>query len=1027
MLSFIFRKTTGFIILSILLCALGLWAATQLPVMMYPQTRRPMVSIRFSHPGISAIDFQRDYADRIEPGLAGLDNVDIVETTYSSDSSSITLTFDWEIESDDARDAVESAMTSISSGLPSEIRDSYSIRFREGENAGYIVMGATSVSTSPEKLMELLKANVEPRLQAIRDVEEYQLSGLEELRVTVTLNHEALLSYGLSIADVNVAFQAGLSPQPLGTIRESGERYSVRLGKSDHDLVALPALEIGRTGDTIVTLDDVADIDVQYTVPGRVFMIDDKPAVQISLTPVEGGNLNRMTADLLTLTEEARAAGQVPADTDFTLYVDPAKYITRSINQVIKAALVGGTLAILIVFLILGEPRNTLIIALSLPISILLSFLLMYVFGVSLNLISLGGFALAVGMIVDSTIVVMENIHRWRREDTRILTPAIWKQLVMDSTRQVRSPVLSSTLTSVLVFLPLSFSAPLANAILGDQARTVVFALLCSLYVSLSIVPIIAWLLFKGKKTQNVDHLTARGFAKISEPVMGAIVGTYRRLLQRLISKRLYAGIFLAMVLTAMTLLVVVLLPQLPKEIMSRPQSDRIVVFFRHNDYQTSTDIMENLMPELRNRMSSALQGIVYQSYANVSGRMNQLLIDIENPKQVDEAISRLEQAFPSEGLWYFNIQAWDPAALPLPQVFSLQVSVFGPDPAQKVAILDAMQRELNEARLYGRTFTRPSPALTRELILEPRVEVLDGFPGLTSGTLAALARRMLSGTVPMEISDGTYEVSVVAGYAETELDSREKLANILVPYKNSFVPFKHFFNFEEKAGISQIYSENGELAFRLYASDMADVTDTSRRQKEKETRILFAENITMPPGYSYHFDNPRGEIDEAISSLFVAMAISIMLIYLLLCFQFNSLWIPLIILVTIPLGFVGVVVSLFVFKSTLNLNSLLGTILLGGVVVNNAIIMIDFYLNSRRDYPDHRSAIVGTAGLRFQPIVITTLTTIIGMLPIAIGLGSGSAILQPLGVAVSGGLVFSSVLTLFAIPAILSFWSYNP
>jgi hydrophobic/amphiphilic exporter-1 (mainly G- bacteria), HAE1 family len=199
------------------------------------------------------------------------------------------------------------------------------------------------------------------------------------------------------------------------------------------------------------------------------------------------------------------------------------------------------------------------------------------------------------------------------------------------------------------------------------------------------------------------------------------------------------------------------------------------------------------------------------------------------------------------------------------------------------------------------------------------------------------------------------------------------------------------------------------------------------RVQKEQDTKALFAGEIELPPGYSYSFDNPRVEIDDSIRSLFVAMAISVLLIYLLLCFQFNSLWIPLIILVTIPLGFVGVVISLYLFRSTLNLNSLLGTILLGGIVVNNAIIMIDFYLITRKDHPDHLSAIEATAGLRFQPILITTLTTIFGMLPIAVGFGSGSSILQPLGIAVSGGLVLSSFLTLFAIPAILSFWRYNP
>ena len=414
MLKLIFHKTTGFIVFTLILCASGVWLATQLPVMMYPQTRRPMVSIRFSHPGISAVDFERDYADSVEPRLAAIDGVDIMETTYSSDSSTITLTFDWETDSEEARATVESTMYSINGSLPEVVRDAYSIRFREGENAGFIVMGATSAGTPPEELMKLLTASVEPRLQAIADVEEYSLSGLEELKVDVVLDQETMLAYGITIADVQTAFQAGLSPQPLGTLREGDNRYSVRYSCSSRDLAALAGLEIKRIGDTLVALDDIAAIDIRYTVPSRVFLIEDKPAIQITLTPVEGGNLNRMTEQLVAVMEEARDSGQLPADTVFELYIDPAKYIDRSIRQVITAAVIGGVLAVLIVFLILGEIRNTFIIAVSIPASIMLSFALMYAFGVTINLISLGGFALAVGMIVDATIVVMENIHRWQ-------------------------------------------------------------------------------------------------------------------------------------------------------------------------------------------------------------------------------------------------------------------------------------------------------------------------------------------------------------------------------------------------------------------------------------------------------------------------------------------------------------------------------------------------------------------------------------------------------------------------------------
>lgn len=271
-----------------------------------------------------------------------------------------------------------------------------------------------------------------------------------------------------------------------------------------------------------------------------------------------------------------------------------------------------------------------------------------------------------------------------------------------------------------------------------------------------------------------------------------------------------------------------------------------------------------------------------------------------------------------------------------------------------------------------------------------------------------------------MTLSNGLEEVEVSADYPREELDSRQELEDFLIPWEQNFVPLKHFFDFDASRGVSQIYGENGEPAFRLYGMAGFRISDAERIRLQQEAKAYLEEVLILPEGYGYGFDNPRKEMDDSIRSLFLALAISIVLIYLLLAFQFNSLGIPIIILVTIPLGFIGVVLSLRLFDSTLNLNSLLGTILLGGIVVNNAIIMIDFYLKSRGEYPDYKTALVATAAIRFQPVLITTLTTVFGMLPLAVGLGEGSNILQPLGIAVSGGLLVSTLFTVYAVPSLL-------
>lgn len=1020
MIRLVFKHQTGVLLLTLVLAACGIWLLGQLPVLMYPQTQRPQVSVRLNHPGLSALDFQAAYAERVESRLLALDHLELMSSTYSSDSSSWDLLFDWNIKSADARSAVEAAMTTVNSLMPDDLQDSWTVRYREGENAGYLVLGILSDSSSPEQLYQQLVAGVEPSLGKVPDVEDIGIYNVEELKADITLRPEAMLARGITINDVQTALQTGFATQPVGTLTEGDQRFSVRHLRRSTGLASLYQLEVKQWASTSVRLTDIADIDIRYTTPRQVFLVGTRPAVQLTATPVEGGNLTRMSASLIRLMEEARDQGRLPADTEFVFYLDPAKYIQRSIDNVVQSALLGGALAILIVFLVLGEVRNTLIVSLSIPLSITLNFILMYAFGMTLNLISLGGLALAVGMIVDSTIVVTENIHRWRAEANAPLSLAGWQDMVAGATNQVQNAVIGSTLTSVLVFLPIAFTAPLANAILGDQARTVMFSLLCSMVVSLTIVPVLAWLLFRNRRFLARVHEPPRGLAWLSSQVMAVLIRGYRRLLGLVIHRRTSAVLFLLLAAAALAGCLVWVLPGIPRELMATPESDRVVLFFRNDAVSDTTEVVEQVLPGIQERLDACLGTLKVQSFANIRGRMNQIFIDLASPADSADAIARLQKEFVSGGTTYYNVMAWDPAALPLPMTNSLQVSVHGPDASTKVGLLDRMQRLINDSQLYRRSFTRPSPATINELVLTSRNETMGRIGTWSESSLLSLVRRVLGGTASTNLTIDGVEVSVGAKYPASTVDSREKLERFLVPAGSSFVPLKHFFNFTTQTGVSQIYSEDGELVYRLYASLAPGASDSQILEAQQATGKLLEESLELPPGYSWSFDNPRVEMDNALSSLYLALGISVLLMYLLLAWQFNSLTLPLIILLTIPLGLIGVILALSLAGSVLNLNSLLGTILLGGIVVNNAIILIDFYLQLKGDHEHPVETLVMVAGMRFQPILITTLTTIIGMLPLAIGMGGGSSILQPLGVAVAGGLSVSTLLTLFAVPAVL-------
>jgi HAE1 family hydrophobic/amphiphilic exporter-1 len=1017
------------------------------------------VRTSINHPGYSPVDFAKEYAETIESQLLAIEGVDILEVQYGSDRSMFSMTFDWDVDAEEAKADVESAMNSIKNQLPQDFRDDYWVRFFSGENAGFLMVGITSGEDSPEDIYKTLKTAVEPKLNQVQDVEVIEIFNIEDLEITITLNQVALLSYGLTIDDVDSALRAGHLPESIGSLEEGDTDYSVRYTRGIKSLFEVGEIPITRRGNVEVRLQDVADIDIRYVVPRQTFIMDGRRGVQIIATPIDGGNIKMMSEEVVRVLEAERDEGVLPDDTTITTYLDPAEYIDRSISSVVKAALLGAALAMLVVLLALGEFKNTLLIGISLPVTLILSFILMYTFDVSLNLISLGGMALAVGMVVDSSIVVMENIHRVRIAEKPVRGPEHLKDIISEAVAQVRSPVIASILTSILVFLPIPFTAPLTNAILGDQAKVVIFALVFSMIVALTLVPLVAFIVNRREARANAargggpgggpvggpagrpggespDELAygerLTGLKRVSVPVTHRMVRFYMRLLSRLLSRRAAPVVLLGAVSGIFLFAVFVVLPLIPKEIISPPSSDRLVIFMRRATPIESEEVIEEVLPQMERRIQEEVGEYVESTYAEVRGFFNRFFVLLEDTRDADYVMGELQRMFVSDNTWYYHILKWDPAQLPLPRTLDLQINVQGEVEAEKVKILEQARDIINEMELYGWVFTNPSTGFTDELLLSARNETLGTIPGYTENSLISLVRRVLQGTGSVEFEYEGSTVEASAQYPDTLVEGRHNLANFLLPYNQSTVPLKHFFDFSEAQSVSEIVSENGEPIYRVYGAMPPGTAAVKRDEFEAEVQNTLEEKLDLPAGYSLVYENPQAEMDEAIRSLFIALGVSVALIYLLLSFQFNSLKVPLVILVTIPLGILGLIFSLFVFNSTLSLNSLLGAILLSGIVVNNAIIMIDFYLQSLKTSPPRNNeerleTLIEIAGIRFTPIIITTLTTVLGMLPIAIGMGEGSNIIKPLGIAVSGGLFISTLLTLFVVPSILRIINIEP
>jgi HAE1 family hydrophobic/amphiphilic exporter-1 len=333
---------------------------------------------------------------------------------------------------------------------------------------------------------------------------------------------------------------------------------------------------------------------------------------------------------------------------------------------------------------------------------------------------------------------------------------------------------------------------------------------------------------------------------------------------------------------------------------------------------------------------------------------------------------------------------------------------------------MDKAMNLIQDADLYADVQTEPSTEKSQYIILEPRNQIISHTKGIDLQKLAASARVALAGRRVIQMTHKDEPMDIELEYPKNHFQNDDDVQNFLISTPYGGVPFKHFFEFSRTEGITEIIKNGEDKVFQVVAKLKESTPPWQRDLLEDKSKALLEEKLVMPAGYSFQFQDTQEAINTATVGLLIALGISVFLIYVILGIQFNSLFEPLVILMAIPLGLIGVVTSLYVFDSTLSLNSMLGTILLGGIAVNNSILIFDFFKQFRGEFETKKEALIHACSLRITPIMITTLTTILGMMPLAMAMGEGTNVIQPLGIAVSGGLGVSSLMTVFVIPCML-------
>lgn len=1010
MLELLLQRHRIILLIALPIVGAGIFLFLKLPVNMYPNMRKPTIMVNIPHPNYTAEDFHFEFSQMIEERLNALEDLDHMESTYSTGRTRYKMEFSWNTDFDEVKNLVQMEMNHLKNSLPEECEDFSVYSHRSGNS--YMTVAVYSPVLEQKKVYALVEPILRAKFSRVKDAQEITVENVEQLKAEIRLRPRDMLVYGLTPDTVATAIRNGYKNISIGTFRENTNIYNLRVKNGIDTVFDIENLLVAVKGNKKVLLKDLADVKVFYGYPNSIYTANGEPSVMVYASPKEDGNLKQMSEDLKKIIKEAQK--ELPDHIHFYPLIDPSEFIDNAIRNVVQSAIFGAILAVFAIILFLGEWRNTLIIVISIPMTMLISFILMYFFQVTINLISLSGMTLAVGMVIDSSIVIMENIHRHRQRNQE----EDLKKVILLAVKEVRNAVFASTLTSICVFFPLSFTAPLSSAILGDIARTVVFALSASLVTGLFLTPVLAYYFYRNV---NVETIQQGRLVRFSECLVGKMIQFYEAVLRTVLGSKVRCASVFAAAFLVLLFLVIFIAPKITREIIAVPKSNRISVRCANYKITDTQEFLEEMVC-VEKKILDQLGERVVSRYTNIRGtNWANVIVVLPSSNYLDEAVDDLKDILQDDGEWEFHIAGWDPASLPLPNTYGLHIQVSGNDRNVILNLMERISDLIRKENLYRGTSTVPTTRKSDEILLYPRENELEKFPQFASVKLAGMIRTLLNGTQVIKINEKNNKLNIYLEYPEGEAFSIESIMKYQLPYQNKSIPLSHFFDYEVTTGISEIRNDNGTESFNVYAYMNRGEPDYKKGQFEKIIKQKIKEQIEIPEGYTVTFLDTQKVINEAVASLLTTVIISIILIYVILGIQFNSLRIPLIVLVSIPLGLIGVIFFLYIAKSTISLNSLLGTILLSGIVVNNAIIIIDFYLSYRRKLSSKVEALISVAKLRFTPILITTTTTLFGMLPIAFAIGDSTNIVQPLGIAVSGGLLVSTLFTLVVIPVILN------
>ncbi len=992
------------ILLYILVVVFGFYSFQNLPLALMPSMEVPAAVVYATYPGAGPEDIEQQVTKKLEGAVAGLSGLDTLQSTSSENMAMLVIQFTNHTDMDQAMTDLRDKVAQVKSQLPDDASDPTVMSI---DIDSMPVVQVALRGNDLASLQSIAEDEIQPALERLDGVASVDISGGYEQEIAVHTDASRLKGYNLTISSIGQQLGADNIAIPGGDLDNGSQTLAVRtdgeyssIDDVKNALISLPA------GGT-VRLSQIADVSMQPKDQDAISKVDGEECIILSVNKQSGSN----TAQIAELAKtEFDSLLKSNDSLQWNIVMDQSDYINMTVDNAIQNIWMGVLFAAIVLFLFLRDLGATLAVTIAMPCCILFTFLIMNVLGITLNMMSLGGITLGVGMIVDNSIVVLENIFTYRADGYDRMDACT------KGTGEVIGAVIASTLTTVAVFLPIALSGGMAGMMFKEFCITIVALLLSSLIISVTLVPLLCYFLLGSTKQKSVKPQGSGATPITEKPLSRA----YRSSLNFLITHR-WAGIALTVVICIVSVLSV---SQAGMELI--PEMDEgqvsVTVSMPNGSTMEDTAAIEDRIAAIAVDTIPELEQIYYSTGSSTSimssssgASVTISLVDLDQRDRSSADIAK-QLRRDLQDIAGCELTVSTSSTMSMSTDSDISVELTGDDYDQLAATADdlanrigALPDAINVESSAGEQTPRVAVKINRENASR--------F-GLSATAIGGLVRGELTGSTATTLRMNGEEYDVTVAGDEDVATSLDALRSMQIPtMTGGTVPLSM---------VADVYTElSPQSIVRKNQKETVTITGESESGDSNAIKAAVDDIVAkyeLPDGVEVgEGDTAASQIAETTGTLMLALAVAIMLVYFILATQFNSFSLPIAIMLILPIGLLGSMILLWPTGNHVSMVALLGVIILAGTVVNSSIVLIDYTLQRRQRGEDKNTAILNACPRRVRPVLMTAMTTILGLVPMVCSSGEGSEMMKPMGVVMMTGMVISTIATLFITPVYYS------